>query len=237
VHLLKPIFEIEREQALGFAARRGFGLFVAQGGPDAGPFGSHIPFKIDTSKPVPIAHFHVTAGNGLAAIPDGTKCLLAVWGPDAYVSNDWYATPDHVSTWLYEAVHLSGPVRRLCLEDNRKHGDELLETFEARLLPKTAWDLETMEPAKREVMLRSIVVLEMEIERVEGQRKLNQHKSDEDHVSVARHLFATGEPGALAIAEKMRALRPHLDYSADREAKMPVSLASIRPSRTPTACG
>jgi transcriptional regulator len=148
VHLLKPIFEIEREQALGFAARRGFGLFVAQGGPDAGPFGSHIPFKIDTSKPVPIAHFHVTAGNGLAAIPDGTKCLLAVWGPDAYVSNDWYATPDHVSTWLYEAVHLSGPVRRLRLEDNRKHGDELLETFEARLLPKTPWDLETMEPAK-----------------------------------------------------------------------------------------
>jgi hypothetical protein len=57
------------EQALGFAARRGFGLFVAQGGPDAGPFGSHIPFKIDTSKPVPIAHFHVTAGNGLAACP------------------------------------------------------------------------------------------------------------------------------------------------------------------------
>ena len=83
MHLLKPIFEIEREQALGFAARRGFGLFVAQGGADAGPFGSHIPFKIDTSKPVPIAHFHVTAANGLAAIPDGTKCLLAVWGPDA----------------------------------------------------------------------------------------------------------------------------------------------------------
>ena len=72
-------------------------------------------------------------------------------------------------------------------------------------------------------MLRSIVVLEMEIERVEGQRKLNQHKSDEDHVSVARHLFATGEPGALAIAEKLRALRPHLDYSADRKAEMPVS--------------
>jgi hypothetical protein len=29
VHLLKPIFEIEREQALCFAARRGFGLIVA----------------------------------------------------------------------------------------------------------------------------------------------------------------------------------------------------------------
>jgi transcriptional regulator len=223
MHLLKPIFEIEREEALGFAARRGFGLFIVQGGPDASPFGSHVPFTIDTSKPLPIAHFHVTAGNRLATIPDGTKCLLAVWGHDAYVSNDWYATPDHVSTWLYEAVHLSGRVRRLSLHDNRNHGDELIAAFENRLLPKTPWDLKTMEPVKRETMLRSIVVLEMEIERIEGQRKLNQHKSDKDYISVARHLVATGEPAAIAIAEKMRDLRPHLDYSTDGEVETPAS--------------
>ena len=78
MHLLKPIFEIEREQALGFAARRGFGLFVAQGGAAAGPFGSHIPFKIDTSKPVPITHFHVTAGNRERPCRD-----------DALVGPDW----------------------------------------------------------------------------------------------------------------------------------------------------
>jgi transcriptional regulator len=227
MHLLKPIFEIEREEALSFAAGRGFGLFVVQGGPDAGPFGSHIPFRVDTSKSVPVAQFHVTAGNSLATIPDGTKCLLAVWGQDAYVSNDWYATPDHVSTWLYEAVHLSGRVRRLSLHDNRKHGDDLVEAFEKRLLPKTPWDLKTMEPTKRETMLRSIVVLEMEIERIEGQRKLNQHKSDKDHVSVARHLVATGEPAAIAIAEKMRGLRPHLDYSADGEAETPASKKQV----------
>jgi transcriptional regulator len=95
----------------------------------------------------------------------------------------------------------------LSLHDNRKHGDDLVEAFEKRLLPKTPWDLKTMEPTKRETMLRSIVVLEMEIERIEGQRKLNQHKSDKDHVSVARHLVATGEPAAIAIAEKMRGFR------------------------------
>lgn len=84
-----------------------------------------------------------------------------------------------------------------------------------------------MEPTKRETMLRSIVVLEMEIERVEGQRKLNQYKSDMDHVSVARHLAATGEPGALAIAGKMRGLRPYLDYSPDGEVEMPASTAVV----------
>jgi transcriptional regulator len=217
VHLLKPIFEIEREEALRLAARRGFGLFVVEGSPDVSPFGSHVPFRIDTSKSLPVVHFHVTASNALATIPDDTKCLLAVWGQDAYVSNDWYATPDHISTWLYEAVHLSGRVRRLSLSRNRKHGDDLIETFETRLLPKTPWNLKTVEPTKRETMLRSIVVLEMEIERVEGQRKLNQHKSD------ARHLAATGEPGALAIAEKMRGLRPYLDYSLAGEVEMPAS--------------
>ncbi len=134
------------------------------------------------------------------------------------MSNNWYATPDHVSTMaLRGRPNLSGRVTKASLHDNRKHGDELIETLRKRLLPKTPWDLETMEPAKRETMLRAIVVLEMEVERIEGQRKLNQHKSDKDHVSVARHLVATGEPAAVAIAEKMRGLRPHLGYSADGE--------------------
>jgi predicted FMN-binding regulatory protein PaiB len=32
--------------------------------------------------------------------------LLAVNAADAYVSADWYASPDQVPTWLYQAVHL-----------------------------------------------------------------------------------------------------------------------------------
>ena len=84
-------------------------------------------------------------------------------------------------------------------------GDELLETFEAKLLPKTSGHLETMEPAKRQAMLRSIVVLEMEIERVEGQRKLNQHKSDEDylpnrHGRAASALRVHAQSGARGLA-------------------------------------
>ncbi|WP_163360243.1 FMN-binding negative transcriptional regulator, partial [Enterobacter hormaechei] len=70
-----------------------------------------------------------------------------------YVSNDWYAKPDHVLTWLYEAVHLTGPARRLAREVHRDHGDALLSAFEERLAPKPPWALSTMEPVKREAML------------------------------------------------------------------------------------
>jgi transcriptional regulator len=157
--------------------------------------------------------FHLTARNKLAELADGkTPFLLIVWGPDAYVSNDWYATPDHVSTWLYEAVHLTGPVRRLAVDNNRGHGDALLATFEERLTPKPPWSLSSMEETKREAMLQGIVVLEMNVQQVEGQRKLNQHKSDEDYVSITRHLEQAENLDAREIAGKLKALRPHLKY-------------------------
>jgi transcriptional regulator len=150
----------------------------------------------------------------LAELADGeTPFLLIVWGPDAYVSNDWYATPDHVSTWLYEAVHLSGSVRRLPMQSNRSHGDDLLSTFEQRLAPNSLVVVDH-GVSKRETMLQSIVVLEMDVKQVEGQRKLNQHKSDEDFVSITRHLSQSNSADAREIAARLKALRPAWNISA-----------------------
>jgi transcriptional regulator len=211
VHILRPMFAWDRDGALEFAASRGFGAMVASG--VDGPISSHVPFRIDRTGDAVTVQFHLTARNRLAELADGKNpFLLIVWGPDAYVSNDWYATPDHVSTWLYEAVHLSGPVRRLPIEANRDHGDALLSTFEERLIPKPPWSLSTMEASKRETMLQSIVVLEMDVKQVEGQRKLNQHKSDEDYASITRHLSQSEDADAREIAAKLRALRPDLKY-------------------------
>lgn len=204
MHLLQPEFAIQRDEALALAAQRGFGLLTAFDG--ARPIGSHIPFVIRDG----VVQAHVTKANPLAALADGRDFLLAVTGADAYISNDWYATPDNVSTWLYEAVHLTGPARRRELTLNRAHGDALLATAEARVAPKPPWDLATMEPGKREAMLAHIVTLEIAITRVEGQRKHNQLKSDADHLAIIRMLESRGEPSGRAIAARMRAARPHL---------------------------
>jgi transcriptional regulator len=47
---------------------------------------------------------------------------------------------------------------------------------------------------------------------VEGQRKLNQHKSDEDFVSITRHLSQSDSADAREIASRLKALRPGLEY-------------------------
>ncbi len=210
MHILRPQFRIEEARALAFAAARGFGVIVAA---DAGgPRGSHVPFVIQRRGDRVIAQIHLTARNPLVELADGVRrFLLIVAGDDAYVSNDWYASRDNVSTWLYEAVHLSGVAQLRDGSENRGHGDALLAVAEARL-PKQPWDLAQMEPTKRETMLASIRVIDLVVDQIEGQAKLNQHKSDADHVAVANQLARAEETGSRRLAQKMRELRPGLGY-------------------------
>lgn len=211
MHVLRPAFRMEDEEALDFASSRGFGLLVAAG--EGGPIASHVPFVIARRGEQVVAGLHLTARNPLAELADGERrFLLAVSGADSYVSNDWYESPDQISTWLYEAVHLTGPAVRLQQAANRRHGDALLEAGEARLAPKPPWHLSRMEPRKREAMLAGIVSLELRVDTIEGQTKLNQHKIDADHLAVTRRLEASGTDAGRRLAARMRSLRPHLAY-------------------------
>jgi transcriptional regulator len=210
MHILRPQFRMPEEQALQFAAERGFGIVVASD--ERGPRASHVPFVLNRGDAAVTAQLHLTARNPLVALADGTRrFLLIVPGADSYVSNDWYASPDNVSTWLYEAVHLSGVAHRREMDDNRAHGDALLAVSEARQ-PKQPWGLAQMEPTKRETMLAGIRVIDIVIDEVEGQSKLNQHKSDEDHVAIANRLAGSEDSASRLLARKMRALRPGLVY-------------------------
>ena len=210
MHILRPQFRIEEERALAFAAGRGFGVIVAAD--ERGPRASHVPFVVARRETSVIVQIHFTAKNPLVELADGVRrFLLIVCGDDAYISNDWYASRDNVSTWLYEAVHLSGVAHLRQFDENRGHGDALLAAAESRL-PKAPWDLAQMEPTKRESMLSSIRVIDLVVDQIEGQAKLNQHKSDEDHVAVANQLARAEETASRRLAQKLQALRPELEY-------------------------
>ena len=214
MHILRPQFRIEEERALAFAAERGFGVIVAAD--ERGPRASHVPFVILRRDDRVIVQIHLTGKNPLVPLADGNRrFLLIVAGDDAYVSNDWYASRDNVSTWLYEAVHLSGVAHLREQGENRSHGDALLAVSEARL-PKLPWGLTQMEPTKRETMLASIRVIDLVVDQIEGQSKLNQHKSDEDHVAVANQLARAEQTGSRRLAARMRALRPELGYDVEQ---------------------
>jgi transcriptional regulator len=203
-----PLFKQDRAASLTFAEQRGFGMVCAWNG--ARPIASSLPFYLSHAEAGTLqALFHVARGNALAKLADGTRSwLLAVNGPDAYVSADWYVSSDQVPTWLYQSVHLTGPVRVLSDEELAVQIDALSAKFENWLLPKKPWSSAKMTPARLEAMKKAIIGLVMTVEEVEGSFKLNQHKSEADYTAVAGALAERNDMASQQIADLMRKARP-----------------------------
>jgi transcriptional regulator len=184
---------------------------------------SLLPFYLDYADDgTARAAFHVARHNPLVALADGTSpWLLAVSGADAYVSPDWYVSPDQVPTWLYQAVHLTGSVRKLSDDELAVQLDTLSAKFESWLAPKLPWTSSKMTAGRLEAMKKAIVGLVMTIEDIEGSFKLNQHKSDADHVAIASALTQRHDEAAQLIGTQMIALRSQLDYNPPMRVSIP----------------
>src|SRR6516165_3031770 len=176
-----PMFKPDRAASLAFAEARGFGTACAWDGRK--PIASALPFYLSyAADGTPQALFHVARHNPLVKLADSASpWLLAVNGSNAYVSADWYVSPDQVPTWLYQAVHLTGPVRRLSDDELAVQIDTLSAKFETRLLPKKPWAPAKMTAGRLEAMKKAIVGLVMTVVDVEGSFKLNQHKSETNY--------------------------------------------------------
>jgi transcriptional regulator len=202
-----PLFKPDRAACLTFAQARGFGTVCAWDGNR--PIASSVPFILTAAADgTPLAAFHVARGNALANLADGTSSwLLAVNGADAYVSADWYVSPDQVPTWLYRAVHLTGSVRKQSESELGPHLDALSAKFENWLAPKPPWTLAKVTAGRLEALKKAIVGLVMSVEEIEGSFKLNQTKSEVDYAAVASALGSQADTNAQQIAGLMRETR------------------------------
>ena len=201
-------FQPDRSACLAFAAVRGFGTLCAWDGRK--PIASAVPFCLEYgANGTPQLAFHLARQNPLVKLADAAASwVMAVNGPDAYVSADWYASPDQVPTWLYQAVHLTGPVRALCGHELGPHLDALSSKYEGWLAPKPPWTTAKMTAGRLDAMKKAIVGFVMVVDEVEGSFKLNQHKSDADHEAISTALSHQSHAGAQDIAFQMQAMRP-----------------------------
>ena len=215
-----PPFKSDRAASLAFAQARGFGTVCAFDGNK--PIASQLPFYLTYANDgTPRALFHVARGNPLAKLADGSSSwLLAVNGADAYVSADWYVSADQVPTWLYQSVHLTGPVETLSDHGLAAQVDALSAKFEAWLAPKQPWTSAKVTAARLEALKKAIVGFAMTVEEVEGSFKLNQHKSDADYAAVAEALARQTDAGSRQIAGLMREKRPQA-FAPVSEAQKP----------------
>jgi transcriptional regulator len=197
-----PAFRQAPEAAtLAFLRARAFGTLAVNA--EAGPLLSHVPFLL--AEDAASADLHLVRSNPIARM-DGAAAVIAVSGPDGYVSPDWYGVDDQVPTWNYVAVHLRGRLERLGDGLMRDMLDRQSAAYEERLAPKRPWTADKMSAGALDRLMRSILPFRLHVERIDATWKLNQNKPEAARLAAAEAigLSEIGQETA-ALARLMRA--------------------------------
>ena len=172
-----------------FVQSRSFGT-LAINAPD-GPLLSHVPVLL--SQDGGTADLHLVRSNPIVRLLDAPRpAVIALTGPDSYISPDWYEVPDQVPTWNYTAVHLRGTLELLPQDQLHDMLVRLTAHFEDRLLPKTPWLDSKMSDGVMEKMMRAIVPCRMTITKIDGTWKLGQNKPEAVRLAAAAQVRANG---------------------------------------------
>lgn len=194
-----PIYRKTAEaHSLAFARTRGFGTLTLNGDPL--PLLAHVPFLL--SDDGTSADLHLMRSNPVAqALTAPGPALIAVQGPDGYISPDWYEIEGQVPTWNYVAVHLVGTLERRPDTEMLPLLDRLSDHFEARLAPKPVWKTAKLDDEAIARFLRMILPFRFTIIEVRSTWKLSQNKPEAARRAGAAALARDGfgqEVAALA---------------------------------------
>ena len=151
---------------------------------------SHVPFWLNYDATG--GELHLVRSNPIArAVTGPVAAVIAVMGPDGYISPDWYGDPAQVPTWNYIAVHLRGHLHHADPDDMRRHLDRVSAHFEDRLAPKKPWTVDKMPEEALTRMMRGIVPFRFTLDSVEGTWKLNQNKTEAARLGAAQAVRAS----------------------------------------------
>ena len=195
-------FDVSDQVALfAFAERHSFATLVTTHGD--GPFATHLPLLLDRdvgAKGTIVGH--VARANPQWRDAAGQTALVIYQGAHAYVSPTWYAEPNTVPTWNYEAVHAYGTLT--LMEDPAELTAlvaRMVDVYE-RSMPEP-WKFDSAAPMVAG-LVKQIVGFRIEVERWEGKSKLNQNHSQERRERVIAALEQLAGEDEQAIAARMR---------------------------------
>ena len=169
---------------------------------------NHVPLVLDPGHgPLGRLRGHIARANSMwRDIADGAEVLVLFHGPSSYISPSLYPSKQEhgkvVPTWNYGVVHARGKIAwvhdpqwlRLLVEN-------LTDQHEAE--QAVPWRVSDAPNEYVKKMLAGIVGLEISIEKLRGQMKLSQNKSEADRAGVRCGLSQRADAGSLEIARLM----------------------------------
>lgn len=191
-------------------ARRFAGILISVDA-DGQLVATHAPLLWDRERRVVTAH--IARANPHWKLGDG-RGLIVLPGAEAYVSPSFYPSKaEHgktVPTWNYEAIHFSGMLRWFDDRDRLERAVRDLSNAHEHERAEP-WTIEDAPRPYIDALLRGIVGVEMQVERVEAKRKFSQNKSASDFAGVIAGLEAEPHPSAKEVGALMRDARAAAD--------------------------
>lgn len=192
-------FAMKNPQALHRVIRaHPLGALVTTG-PD-GLDANHIPFELDPDHgPLGLLTAHVARANPVWQQCQGGADVLVIFrGDESYISPNWYPskheTHRQVPTWNYEVVHVHG---RLTVMDEERfvRGVVARLTRDHEASEPRPWKMGDSPPDYIDQMLKAVVGIQVEVQRIEGKAKLSQNREERDRLNAAHTLLAKGAEG------------------------------------------
>ncbi len=180
-----------------------------------GPLAAHVPFVLRRDQgSLGTLAAHVARNDPLARhLRERPEALVIFGGARAYVSPRWYPNGG-LPTYNYIAVHAHG--RSQVIEEREGVLAHLAELAAAHERFERPWTLADADQGLLDDLLAHIVAFTIEIEAIQGKRKLSQNRAAADREGVIRGLRErasrdSAPPDELMIANTMSDYR----YSSD----------------------
>lgn len=171
---------------------------------DREPVATHMPLLLDAeSSERGRLIGHVARANPQWQPADSQNVLCIFQGPHAYISPSWYDDQNVVPTWNYVAVHVYGTLRvQQQTTDLLEIVEQYVKTYESDM--REPWRLNSAEPGFVENLLNAIVGFTIDIDRIEGKRKLSQNQSAARREGVVKGLLKRNWSGDQDMAQLVR---------------------------------
>ena len=203
MYIPKP-FQMPNAEIHDFIKSNPFGILITAS--DNGLFATHIPFHIKQVDDSWVLFGHLAAANPHAKAFHAENHLAIFTGAHAYVSSSWY-TNVNVSTWNYEAIHVSGKIKILSENELLTILNELTNTYEkGQDSPLT---IDKIPEKMISAYIKEIVGFSFHPTKVEAKAKLSQNRNIHDHSSIVSNLEKQKNPLATEVAKRMKKNRPN----------------------------
>lgn len=173
----------DREEMVTFMKRYSFATIITN--IDRKPVATQLPFVVDATGDRLLLSGHFAVANEQARYIELQQSLIIFSEPHAYISPAHYDKKESVPTWDYVSIHAYG-VGKITRGEEEKL--KLLEQMISFYEPEYHRQWSELPDKFKYGMLKGIVAFEIDVEELQGQKKLSQNKTVAERRRIVEQL-------------------------------------------------